>query len=76
MKPVKKRCLTAFHFADAELQRKCRAVLSFADDDPADADNSPLAGDIIALQDSRRAFADTATASTSLTFLPNTSAAL
>ena len=38
------------HFADRELHRKSRAVLALADDDPADADNSPFAGAIIALQ--------------------------
>ena len=38
------------NFADGELHRKGRAVLTLADDDPTDADDPALAGAVIALQ--------------------------
>ena len=39
-----------FGFADRKLEWKRRAVLALADDDPADADDPPLAGELVALQ--------------------------
>ena len=36
--------------ADTKLERKRRAVLTFADDNPADADNPALSGDVVAPQ--------------------------
>ena len=50
MKPVKKRCVAGFHLADGKLHRKGRAVLALADDDAADADDAPLAGDLVAIE--------------------------
>ena len=49
MKPVKKRCSPDLHFADRQLHRKGRAVLALADHDAADADNTALAGILVAL---------------------------
>src|SRR5579863_8785426 len=39
-----------FGFADRKLEWKRRAVLALADNDPADADDPPLAGELVALQ--------------------------
>ena len=38
------------HLADGQLHWKGRAVLALADDEPADADDPPLAGAKIALE--------------------------
>ena len=48
MKPVKKRCLCNVHLADRELHREGRAIAAPADHDPADADDSPLIGALVA----------------------------
>src|SRR5262245_40526343 len=42
--------LNGFHLADAELERESRAVLALADRDPADADDAPLACQLIAIE--------------------------
>ncbi len=46
----KEALVAGFHLADVELDGKRRAVPAFADDNPADADNSPLARPDVALQ--------------------------
>src|ERR1700738_1754557 len=49
--------LTGLHLADAELERKGRAVLALADHHPADADDAPLAGQLVAIEITVVAFA-------------------
>ena len=46
----KETLIAHLHFADGEFHRERRAVFALADDDAADADNSPLAGPQVTLQ--------------------------
>ena len=57
--------LTGLHLADAELERKSRAVLALADHHPADADDPPLAGQLVAIEIAVMVLRDMASASES-----------
>src|SRR3974390_1768360 len=45
-----KTLLCGLHLADAELERKGRAILALADHHAADADDAPLAGCLVAIE--------------------------